>query len=204
MIKVILFDCDGVIIKERGQYFSQRLAQELGLPINENFVKEFFKKEFLLCETGKADLKEELQKKIGTWGYTGSVDELIRYWFEGEAELVPAVVEKIKGLRNRGIKCFVSTNNEKYRTEYLWNVVGLKNFMDGIFSSSFLGVFKSDLEFWQKAFEQLPDYDKLEVLVVDNNEQMLKKAKEFGFQTEFYENFEDFKKVMNEKYKLNV
>ena len=74
MIKVILFDCDGVIIKERGQYFSQRLAQELGLPINENFVKEFFKKEFLLCETGKADLKEELQKKIGTWGYTGSVD----------------------------------------------------------------------------------------------------------------------------------
>ena len=59
MIKVILFDCDGPIIK-REKYFSQRLHEETGVVIDSQNEKSFFKGIFLQCETGKADLKQVL------------------------------------------------------------------------------------------------------------------------------------------------
>ena len=63
MIKVILFDCDGLIIRHE-KYFSIRLAEQQGVLLEEENEqqKAFFSGVFLDCETGKADLKEELQK----------------------------------------------------------------------------------------------------------------------------------------------
>ena len=53
MIKIILFDCDGLIIK-REKYFSQRL-KESGLELNEQKISEFFRGEFLEIDKGNTD-----------------------------------------------------------------------------------------------------------------------------------------------------
>ena len=50
---------------------------------------------------GHADLKVEMGKRLGTWGWTGTVEELMEYWFAGEAEVDTEMAEYIKELRSR-------------------------------------------------------------------------------------------------------
>jgi putative hydrolase of the HAD superfamily len=197
MIKVILFDCDGPIIK-REKYFSQRL-KDLGMGLKEDLVTQFFKTEFLEIEKGKADLKQTLEGKIQSWGYKGTVKELMDFWFEGEAEVDQEMKSYIIGLREKGIKCYLATNNEKYRTEYLWNVVGLKDFLDGVFSSCYSGYLKPQIEYWVETYKSLSEIPKNEILMLDNVQSAVDSAREFGFNAELYENFEDFKKKMELK-----
>ena len=199
MIKVILFDCDGPIIKHT-KYFSQRLKEEKGIVTDTEDEASFFNNEFLLCEKGLADLKIEMGKKLGIWGYPGTVEELMEYWFAGEAEVDTEMVEYIKELKNQGIKTYLSTNNEKYRADYLWNIVGLKNVLDGKLPSCELGHLKPETKFWEQAYKRLSNVSKDEVLVLDDAQSAIDSAKEFGFKAEFYKNFESFKKVMGEKY----
>ena len=54
MIKAVLFDVDGVVIKKHG-YFSDRYALDYNIPKDK--VMHLFKTEFGECTTGKADLK---------------------------------------------------------------------------------------------------------------------------------------------------
>lgn len=201
MIKVILFDCDGPIIK-RGKYFSQRLHEETGVVIDSQNEKSFFKGIFLQCETGKADLKQVLPEWLPIWQWKGSVDDLLEYWFKGEADVDQQMKDYISALRQKGIKCYLATNNEIYRTEYLANVVGLKNFLDGFFSSCYLGYLKPQIEYWAEVYKSLSDVSKSEVLMIDNLAPAIESAKEFGFNAEHYENFETFKKTMEEKYQI--
>jgi putative hydrolase of the HAD superfamily len=196
MIKVILFDCDGVIIK-RDKYFSQRLKIDFKEKLNSSAVDSFFKNEFLLCEAGKADLKVELAKVLTSWGINWTVEEVLKYWFEGEEEIDEQVVGTVQKLREKGIKCYLSTNNEKYRVEYLSKVVGLNKVLDGIFSCASLGVLKPDLKFWEGVFKQLSGVLKDQVLVFDNKKEMTDSAKEFGFYAEVYSDFENFQKQLN-------
>lgn len=200
MIKVILFDCDGPIIK-REKYFSQRL-KDLGISLNEGLVTQFFKTEFLEIEKGKADLKQSLEGKIQFWGYKGTVKELVDFWFEGEAEIDLEMKNYIISLRQNGIKCYLATNNEKYRTEYLWNTVGLKYFLDGVFSSCYSGYLKPQIEYWAETYKSLLKTPKNEILFWDNLRAAVESAKEFGFNAETYKDFANVKKVIEEKYKI--
>lgn len=202
MIKVILFDCDGPIIKHN-KYFSLRLM-DLGHKLDHEKIQDFFRNDFLLCETGKTDLKQELQKRIKNWGWDRSLEELLDFWFKGEAETNEEMKKYISLLRNQGIKGYLSTNNEKYRVDYLWNAVGIKNFLDGKLPSGELGYLKPQVEFWQEAYSRIPKVAKEEVLVLDDTESAIHSAREFGFNAEFYTDFKSFKKVMEEKHQITI
>jgi len=197
MIQTILFDVDGVIIKLREKYFSTKLIEDFGMPLNQEAINSFFQNDFLLCEKGEKDLKIELEKQITLWGYPGTVEELTQFWFSGEAELVPEVVDSIKNVRSKGVKCFLSTNNEKYRVDYLWNTVGIKNFMDGYYSSAVVGHMKPQKEFWQEIHNRLGNTPKDTVLVWDNQKDMSNSASEFGFWGELFTDNLSYQKTMN-------
>jgi putative hydrolase of the HAD superfamily len=203
MIKVILFDCDGVIVKEREKYFRHRMKDEFGININEAVATDFFRNDFLLCETGKLDLKVELAKQLPIWNISWPVEEVLKYWFEGEAEKDQFMVEEINSLRKQGVKCYLTTNNEKYRVEYLTNTVGLGKILDGIFSSAGVGYLKPDPNFWHEVFKRLQGYKKDEILVFDNQKHLVDSAKEFGFKAEFFTTFENFKQQLTSYEILN-
>lgn len=183
MIKAILFDIDGMVNK-RVEYFSRKYSREFGVAYDE--MGPFFENEFILCEIGKADLKTELPKYLAKWKWDKSVDEFLEYWFKNETDLDKEMLNSIQNLRNKGTKCFLQTRNEKYRTEYLWNTMGLKNHFDGMFSSAYLGSMKPQVGFWNAIYQQLLEFKKDEILVWDDKAENVESAKKFGFQAKLF------------------
>ena len=121
-IKAALLDLDGIAIVGRKRFFSERLAEDLGIP-NE-IVQEFFSKELKRCTFGNADLKELIAPYLVKWGWPGTVDSLLEYWFVSESTKDEAVLAIVKQLRDKGITCYIATRQEKYRMQYLLDVVG--------------------------------------------------------------------------------
>ena len=203
MIKVILFDCDGLIIKHE-KYFTIRLAEQRGQLIQDESEeqKKFFRGVFLECETGKKDLKQELGKHLDMWSWDGSVEGLMDFWFSGESSIDTGLKNSVMDLRQNGTRCFLSTNNEKYRTEYIWNSAGLKNIFEGLFSSCYVGCFKEDQQYWEKVCQNFTEIRKEEILVWDDDQKNVECASAFGLHAQFYTNRENFLQTMQTKYEL--
>jgi putative hydrolase of the HAD superfamily len=177
MLKTIFCDCDGVVVK-RDTYFSNRFAKEFNVPLEK--ILPFFQNEFLRCEIGKADLKEEIKKYLPQWGWEKSVDEFLHNWFAYEGQLDKEVVDYIQSLRAQGIKCCLTTNNEKYRTDYLYYNLALGTVFDEFLSSCKVGFMKPQEEYW-KAIHR-PDFGgKHEILVVDDKQEFVDSARHYGF-----------------------
>ncbi len=113
MIKAILFDLDGLVITKKEKLFSQRVSEDMGLSYEQ--VSEFFTGKFRECSFGRADLKEEILPHLIKWGYKGSVDDFLKYWFESESNTDKEVIKIVNSIRSKGIKCYISTRQEKYR-----------------------------------------------------------------------------------------
>jgi len=138
--KILLLDMDGLVIL-RKEVFSVRISKKLNIPLDK--VLPFIKNELQLCLVGKADLKEELKKYVSAWGWNGSIDDLLKFWFDGEKEVNLKLIKKTEELRKDGYKIYLATKNEKYRIDFLWNEVGLNKYFDGIFSTASIGFKKT-------------------------------------------------------------
>lgn len=189
MPKVLLLDADGVVLKKR-EYFSERFAREQGILVEE--MQEFFKNEFKLCQTGKADLKEALKEKLAGWGWEKSVDEFLEYWFTNDVELDEEVLLLVQDLRARGVMCFLSTDQEKYRKAYIQQL--LDGQLDGYFISCDVGFTKSTPEFFQQILETL-NVPASEVSYLDDDQKNVDAAKSLGINAKFYSNIEDLKSI---------
>jgi putative hydrolase of the HAD superfamily len=194
MIKIIIFDADGMVLK-REVLPSEIFAKDLNIPVEKILI--FFKNEFQLCKTGKADIKDVLQKYLPAWGWKKSTDEFLDYWFKLDSALDEKMVKSIQDLRSKGIKCYLATNNEKYRVKYFTNVLGFKNIFDGIFSSDKIGYQKAQQEFWQTVYKELKSPSKESVLCWDNDEEKIKTIKKFGFLAEKYSDYKEYKNKIN-------
>lgn len=189
--KILLLDMDGVVIK-KSEVFSIRISKKLNISI-EN-VLPFFKNEFQLCLVGKANIKEELAKYAPKWGWKDSIEELLNFWFEGECGINSDLVDKIAQLRKDGYKIYLATNNEKYRVEYLWEIIGLKNHFDGVFSSADLGLKKPDPEFYLQVLRMLKGKSE-DVIFFDDDEENVESARRIGMDSHLYSGISDFKVV---------
>jgi len=187
--KYAIIDCDGPIIL-REKYFSQRYSEEFGVPLEE--LLKFFKHEFLECEVGKADLKQELLKYLPAWKWTKSVEELLSYWFVKESSLNREVLSMIRDLRKAGIYCILSTNQEKYRMSYLWDTLDLKYIFDAKLSSVDAGAMKPSFEYWQAAVEKFGITEKASAVVWDDEATNVRKALDFGFKAFVYNDLKTF------------
>lgn len=192
MIKAIIFDIYGVII-DREMRFSERFSRDFNIPIE--VMLPFFKNELQLCLVGKADLKEELQKHLKNWGWQKSTEELLKYWFNHEKNINQKVLSIVDNLRNSGIKCFLSTDNEKYITNFVLNDLGLKNHFDQYFLSNEIEYQKFQKEFWEYVANKTQNIKKEDILCLDDKQKNIDMAKNAGFQAELYSDFKWFQKL---------
>lgn len=197
MVKAIIFDSDGIVTSSK--MFSEELEKDFGIPAEK--LLPFFKSVFQKCLIGKADLKEELKNYVEEWGWKGTVDELTDYWFKVEHEINDKVVEKIKELRKKGIKCYLGTNQEQYRTNYLRDSMGFGELFDAVWSSAEVGVKKPSKEFFDAACKEISEDGKIsknEIMFWDNDEDNVQGAKEYGLQAYLYHDYDEFEQIIDE------
>ncbi len=157
-ITAVIFDADGMIV--HGERFSLRLEKEHGIPLE--VTKPFFIGPFQECVVGKADLKQELEKVARTWKWNKSIDLLLQYWFMDICNKVDLRFrEEIGRLRATGIKCFLASNNEKYRTNYLTEQRGIGGWFDKVYSSAYVGFKKPEQEFFSAILADYPGLKKI-------------------------------------------
>lgn len=153
MNKEILLDVDGVVIRPRHKYFSEKYSEEFGVPIDD--ILPFFKGEYKKAAIGEIDIKEVLPPYLTKWGWQGSVNKFLKYWYESETDIDKEVINEVRRIRDLGVKVYLVSDNEVGRANYLMEEVGLKNEFDRGFFSSNLGVTKSDPQFFEKVAKEL-------------------------------------------------
>ncbi len=179
--KSILLDLDGVVVT--GKRFSIQYEEDYGVTWDE--LMPFFTGPFRQCLIGKADLKTELTPYLSQWNFSGTIDEFMHYWFSNGAEPNDDLLNELQLLRSTGMTTYILTNNERYRTEYLWRDSGLHRYFDGIYSSARLGILKDDPRFFTTVLHEIhqrPDV----CLFLDDDEANVATAKKCGIDAYFY------------------
>ncbi len=192
MLQVILFDVDGVLAN--GEAFSKHLARDHGL--SREMTAPFFRGPFIECLTGRADLKQLLGSYLQPWGWQSSVDEFLAYWFQAEHCIDEQLMHSVAQFRRQGIRCYVATNQEKYRTAYILEKMGFAEAFDGMFSSAYIGCMKHDLAFFSHVLSSLGDVPAQNILFWDDSLINVATAREVGLHAEVYQNFTDFNQKM--------
>jgi putative hydrolase of the HAD superfamily len=192
MIKLALFDIDGVL--NNAERFSVRYTNKYNIPMET--VLPFFTGVFQDCLVGKADLKEELAKVLDKWGYNGTVDELLRFWFEGEVNEDKGVREFIQKLKSEDLIIAASTNQEKYRTEYITKALELDKLFDYIYSSAHVGFKKPEKEYFSYISKDL-NIPFTEIVFWDDEQETVDSAKSLGIHAFLFEGLDMMKEQFN-------
>lgn len=193
MIKAILFDVDGVLAI--GEPFSVLLEQELG--ITKELTAPFFQGHFLESLIGNVDLKEVLADYLRLWGWQGTIEDFLSRWFIYEHVLNEPLIDAIQQWRRQGIGCYIATNQEKYRTQYILNEMGFAGKFDAMFSSAYIGYMKHDSLFFEHVVRVLNGIKAEEILFWDDSPGNIAVAKKAGLHGEIYKSFADFEEKMH-------
>jgi len=197
MITTLILDADGVLIN--GESFSETLARDYD--VDHDKEKEFFTTKFQDCLIGKADLKESVTPYLASFGWKGTADEFLDYWFRAGHALNEEFITYVQKLRKSGIRVVLATNQEKYRTQYMLEHMGFAEAFDKVYSSAHLGLKKPAVEFFAKVVDDM-GVPKDEVLFWDDDQRNIDGAVEYGIHAEFYRDYESFLESMKSKYSI--
>lgn len=199
--RAMFWDADGVMLN---RLFSEQLEIDYGIKTEK--VQPFFKGAFRQCSLGKADLKEELAKVIDEWGWKGTIEELMEYWFTKGTAIDQDVLEYAQKMCDMGVRCVMTTDQERYRGEYLKNLLGNHKPFERVFYSAEMGTVKKDPMYYEHVYQALQDASrgtglliaKENVLVIDDGEDNIAMAKALGFGVHLYTNLENLKQFLAE------
>ncbi|MDP4007819.1 MAG: HAD hydrolase-like protein [Candidatus Peregrinibacteria bacterium] len=194
MNKILLLDADGVAVAPREKYFSTRYVEDFG--VSSDIIVPFFKNEFNDCLTGKKELREVFSEEdlLEKWGWKGSLDELLEYWWAGENKRNEPVLAIVKNLRAEGMKCYLATDQEKNRAQYLLRDMRLAEDFDGAFFSCDLGARKHEALYWEKVMATLGNPDPATVSFWDDEEENIEVAQKAGIDAHLFTTVEDLKR----------
>ncbi|HWZ65317.1 MAG TPA: HAD-IA family hydrolase [Patescibacteria group bacterium] len=198
MITTLILDADGVLVN--GERFADVRARTLKTDLDKE--REFFTGVFQDCLIGKADLKDSVKPYLTSFGWQGTVDEFLDYWFKTEHNLNADLVSYIQKQRSQGIRVVLATNQEKYRAEYMLKHMGFDGMFDKVYASVHMGLKKPAVEFFARVVEDL-DTQKDEVLFWDDDQRNIDGAREYGIKAEFYTDYTGFLATMK-KYSFDL
>lgn len=186
-VKVVLFDVDGVLTTH-GETFSSRYARERGVDYAP--FRTFFQGEFQKALVGQADLKQLIAQHEDVWQTGGDIDGLLQRWFTSEDVRNEPLLQEVAKLRQAGMPCYLATNQEKYRGEYITNTM-FKGEFDGYFVSGVVGYKKPSHEFFIAAAsaiaENHPGVEPQDILFIDDSPEHIGGAREVGLNAHLYE-----------------
>lgn len=199
MTKCILFDADGVLI--HSEMFSIQYQRKFNVPDKD--MLPFFTGRFQDCMVGKADLIEIVRPWLEKWKWTGTVDEFLTFWFESEHNVDERLVKLIQELRKNKIKCYLATNQEKYRTQYMKDRMGFEGLFNHVFSSSDIGHKKDEKEFFTFVLNELKNEHGIfphDVMFFDDCEKHIEIAKSLDINAHLYTDIDNFTHIIQKEF----
>lgn len=191
--KALVLDCDGVLCKAWGFRDYLQSAYDIG----PEKTYSFFAGPFQECMVGEADTKEELPVYLTEMGWKGTLEEFMKIWFEKDGVVDTKLLEYVKQLRKRGIPLYVGSNQEKYRTEHIKNVLGFSRHFDEVFTAYTLRAAKPQREFFDELSKRI-SVSPSEILFWDDSKDYVEGAKNAGWIAERYSTLEHFQEKMKE------
>ena len=183
MIKAVLFDADGVVIRKRERFFSERLAEKCGAKLED--LLPFFKHDMREAFVNKVDIRESLANYLPMWHWPGTVDEFLAYWFSEESPRDEEMLAFIQELRKAGLKCYLATDREHLWGDYLKHEVGLEKDLDGFMYSYELGFQKHEPGFFVAAAKRL-HLEPQEIMYWDDDEKNVEAARQADIDARWY------------------
>jgi len=177
-IKYILLDMDGTLLDLYfDDYFWGHLVPE---KYAEKHDMSFGAAKEYLYETYKSHEKTLNWCDIDFWSRELKLDipalkEQIRHLIE----VHPHVIDFLKLMRKQKKKIYLLTNAHFKTVKIKFKKTKIGEYFDDVLCSFNVGHPKEDLEFWHKAQKKLK-FDKENSLFIDDTEDVLKTAKEYG------------------------
>lgn len=200
MIKAVIFDLNGVFLES--EPLSSRFEEKFGIPADEFYpiLKEIMDK---VRKPNPPKIYELWKPHLNKWSLNLTEQEFFDFWFSGE-KLVPELIDYAKGLRQKGLKVFVLSNNFKERTTYYrQNLSEIFKDLDGEYFSWETGFVKPD----PKAYENILEKNNLkaeECVYFDDSDKNVEAARSLGIHAEKYEGLEKTKSAIEKLTSTNT
>jgi putative hydrolase of the HAD superfamily len=182
MIKAIVFDADGVIVRPK-TFFVTKMLELYGVPKAEFMA--FIHGQFKRCTTGELELLDVLPEYLARWNVSVEPRVFVQQWVEHEHHIDIALLEQIQTFRVKGTLCYLGTNQERNRANYMKLEMGFNTSLDGVFASSDLGFRKPDPEFY-KSLQNKIRLSASEILFWDDSLENVNSAREAGWNSEVF------------------
>jgi len=185
-MKVALFDSDGVLTLPE-EVFSVVYARSHGL--DPEPFEEFFRNDWKPIVTGQVDLKEAIAANPKLWQWNGTIDDLLDYWFKTEDVRNEELIQLIRKAKAQGVACYLATEQEKYRGNYMREVM-FKDLFNKCYVTAELGVSKTEPEFFQAIINDLepqhPGIEPKDILFFDDSQSKVDTACSVGIDGRLY------------------
>jgi putative hydrolase of the HAD superfamily len=182
MIKAIVFDADGVIVRPK-TFFVSRVFELYGVPKHE--FMDFIHGQFKRCTTGELELLDILPEYLEKWNVSIEPRDFIRQWVEHERHIDEELLTRIQDFRTRGTLCYLGTNQEQNRANYMKLEMGFSQFFDGVYASSDLGERKPNLEFYKRLQDKI-QIPAEQILFWDDSLENVTAARDVGWNSEVF------------------
>ena len=201
MYKNILFDIGNVLIKLEQERAFKKLAKYMN-PLTAMLIwakKDEFMKELQsdqrLLETGKMTIHQFFSRLKGKIGLKMDFEQFEDAWcsmFSINEDVVQFAEEL-----SRKYKVYLLSNTNETHINHLFKEFPVFDFISGTALSHELGVLKPNPEFFRKALERL-DIEAEESVFIDDSEENVKSANEFGITAFKFDDLEKLKKDFEE------
>jgi 5'-nucleotidase len=183
-IDFVLLDMDGTLLdKYFDDYFWEHLVPE-----------KYAEKHKITFGKAKDELMKKYKVHEGTLNWTD-----LDFWSMELSLDIPALKEQIKHLievhphvedflrmlQKKKKKAFLVTNAHYKSIDLKFRKTRIGKYFDAVLSSFDAGYPKEDLRFWKEAEKRL-QFDRGKTLFVDDTEEILKTAKEYGIRYVLY------------------
>jgi putative hydrolase of the HAD superfamily len=148
-IKIFLFDIDGVLIRLSESY--RKVLERRGFKNASRILEDFFRgPEYKDCVAGRRDPLKSVEPFLLQMGWERSSREFFKEEFAYDGRFLDKdFLQIIQGLRRKGHRCFLATDQDEFRREFLLNELLLRDCFDGWFVSSLIGHRKVEKQFWE-------------------------------------------------------
>lgn len=192
---VFLFDADGVTIAPHKR-FSDKLIADYHAPADG--VGEFFRNDYRACALGQKEIESVLAPRLKEWAIDLSVGDVLADWYQSQSMVNREVIDLIQKLRLKGHDCYLVSDNEAGRADYILNKMGFVDYFDGYYFSYELGKNKENPHFFIYVLEVIGAHNPANVRYYDDDQKNVDIAKMLMIDARLFTDVTSFQESVTE------